>query len=123
MKSGENKLIELIAQMITERVDGLKSVYTARVIATNPLTLQPSVLTPEGKKKVPVRGARQLDFTKFIVSQDGTPFKARPLKVDDDVLAIIISDSTAYYRKGGTYLQDNTRVNSVDSTIVVGVIK
>lgn len=118
MKGGENLLLDLIDQRVTLGISGLKGVYWANVISTSPLTVQPRSLTEDGKKQTAVRNVKQLDFSKFIVGG-----KARPLEVDDEVLVLVITDGTPNFEKGKDYHADPYRANSIDSSIVVGVIK
>ena len=118
MKGGENLLLSLIDQRIIAKIRGLKGVYRAAVVATSPLTVQPRALTEDGKKQTAVRNVGQLDFGMFI--KDG---KARPLEVGDEVLVVVVSEGAPVFKKGGNYYADPYRANSIDSSIVLGVIK
>lgn len=118
MKGGESILLALIDQRVLSAISGLKGVYRAGVIATSPLTVQPRALTEDGKKQTAVRNVGQLDFASFIKGAE-----ARPLKVGDEVLVIVVSDGAANFKKGKDYHADPYRANSVDSSIVLGVIK
>lgn len=119
MKSGENMLVKLIDRRVNTAINGMKGLYLATVIDTSPLTIQPKVLTADGKKQVPIRDVRQLDFD-YSTNSDYSP---RKLKKNDDVLVGVIADSTAYYEKGKDLREDPDRYYSVDSSIVLGVIK
>lgn len=122
MKVGKNKLEELIDFKVQAAVTGNKILYLATVTDTSPLTIQPLVLTADGKKMTAVTGVRQLDFNYL----DGTGKDTggpRKLKVGDDVLVGILADSVENYTRGKAYKADLNRFNSVDSSIVIGVVR
>lgn len=120
MKSGENLLVPLIDQRVALGISGLKGLYRAEVVATSPLTVQPRALTADGKKQTAVRKVAQLDLGALV---EGTGVKVRGYKVGDEVLVGVITEGTANFKKGKDYHADPYRINSVDSSIVLGVIK
>ncbi|KRK48196.1 hypothetical protein GPK34_02170 [Secundilactobacillus kimchicus] len=122
MKTGENSLVALIDSRISQSVSGLKTLFVGRVIKTKPLTVQPATMTVEGKKRTPVSDCYQLDFG-FYVPGKSEGGHTRELKIGDDVLVGVIADSLEHYKKGQTLREDRNRMNSVDSSIVLGVIK
>lgn len=112
MKSGESKLDEFIDFKIDQALADRKALYRAYVTDTSPLTVQPKVLAANGKKQTPVRGIKRLDW-------GGT----KGLAVGDEVLVGVLADSDAHDQKGKTYAADANRQYSIDSSIVIGVIK
>lgn len=118
MKSGENGLDQLINFRITQALKSSGTLYRAKVIKVSPLTVQPLVLTPDRKKQTPIQGVSQLDFSYW----SGTE-KSRSLKVDDVVLVGVIADSVDNANGTKNYVADPNRHNSIDSSIVIGVIK
>lgn len=112
MKSGASKLSELIELKIEAALADRDTLYRAFVTDTSPLTVQPQVMTTSGAKHTPVRGVKRLDW-------GGT----RELEVGDEVLVGILADSDANVKKGKTYVADANRRYSIDSSIVIGVIK
>lgn len=122
MKTGENLLIKLIDSHIGQAVSGLKTLFIGRVIKTSPLTVQPAAMTADGKKRTPVSDCRQLDFGFYVKGGDDDGH-TRELKVGDDVLVGVIADSLENYKKGKDFREDVNRRNSIDSSIVLGVIK
>ncbi|MFD1455244.1 hypothetical protein ACFQ44_06035 [Levilactobacillus lanxiensis] len=112
MKTGASKLNELIDLRVSLALADRDALYRAFVTDTSPLTVQPKVMTTGGKKHTPVRGVKRLDW-------GGT----RELAVGDEVLVGVLADSDANDKKGKTYIADENRRYSIDSSIVIGVIK
>lgn len=121
MITGENLLVKLIDSRIDENKPGLQ-VYPGRIISTSPLTVQPKVLDFDGSKKMPVVECKQIDFNFYIKGSDDTGH-TRELKVDDEVLVLTFTDSMENYSKGKDFREDPLRKNSIDSSIILGVIK
>ncbi|MCY9807022.1 hypothetical protein OXT66_05585 [Lentilactobacillus senioris] len=121
MKAGENSLVPLINLLIEEHDSG-PHIYRGRIISTSPLTVQPSNLDFDGSKKMPIVECEQLDFSFYIKGSDDTGH-TRELKVGDEVLVLVFTDSMENYSKGKDFREDPLRKNSVDSSIIVGVIK
>lgn len=111
MKSGENKLRELISLMIQQNSDDQNGPYKATVLDTAPLTIQPLDMTIDGKKKVPIRGVGQLDMG-----------SSHSLKVGDTVLVIVTANDYSS-KDGKAHISDENRQYSIDSSIVLGVVK
>ncbi|WP_268914124.1 hypothetical protein [Lentilactobacillus sp. SPB1-3] len=122
MKIGENLLLNLIDQRINAAVSGLKTIYLGRIISTSPLTVQPKALDDDGSKKMPVRDCRQLDFEYYIKGSEDNGH-ARELANGDEVVVAVFADSIENYTKGKDFREDPNRRNSVDSSIILGVIK
>lgn len=122
MKTGKNLLLNLIDSRIDLKIEGLKGIYPGKIIATNPLTVQPTTLDSDGSKKMPIVGCRQINF-EFYIKGDEDTGHTRNLKIDDEVLVAVFSDSLENYKKGKEFREDPNRRNSVDSSIVLGVIK
>ena len=120
MKGGENLLLSLIDQRVALAISGLRALYRAEVIDTKPLTVQPRFLTEDGKKRTAVRHVSQLDWGALI---EGDGVRVRGLEVGDEVLVGVITDGTPVFKKGQDYHTDPYRINSIDSSIVLGVIK
>lgn len=112
MKSGANVLNEFVEYKIAEALSDMAGPYRATVIDTSPLTIQPLELTPDGKKQVPIRGVRQLVLGNGLTIAKG-----------DEVLVIVQAQSGANSEKGKPFISDPNRAYSVDSSIVIGVIR
>lgn len=122
MKNGKNMFLELIENKISDSIGGLKTLLVGKIINLSPLSVQPLALTADGKKRTPMTDCRQLDFKMYLRGphDDGT---TRQLKLGDDVLVGVISESLENYSKGKSFREDPNRSHSVDSSIVLGVIK
>lgn len=122
MKVGKNKLEELIDFKVHAAVTSSKSLYLATVTDTSPLTVQPLALTEDGKKMTAVTGVRQLDFN-YLDGNGKDTGGPRQLKVGEDVLVAVLTDSMENYTHGKAFKTDSNRYNSIDSSIVIGVVK
>lgn len=112
MKSGANVLNEFVEFKIAEALSSTMGPYRAEVIDTSPLTIQPLELTVEGKKQVPIRGVKQLVLGSGMSLSKG-----------DEVLVIVPSRSGTSSEKNKFFIADPNRNYSIDSSIVIGVIR
>ncbi|WP_461243683.1 hypothetical protein [Secundilactobacillus muriivasis] len=122
MKTGANKLLELIDYEVETYITGLKTIYLATVTGLSPLTVQSRALNPDGKKQAPIQDVRQLDFEYYIKGSEDDGH-TRELKVGDEVVVAVFADSIANYEKGKNFTVDPYRRNSVDSSVIMGVLK
>lgn len=122
MKDGKNKGLEFVLTMIKEYSNA--GPFIAKVIKISPLTIQPLMKTKKGEKYHPISNCRMLKQNKVKSVADGKPIEDKtPIKVGDDVLAIITQHSLENYKNGKFFIDDETRQFSMDNAVVLGVIE